>query len=764
MHAVVALTILAALLSVAPLEASADSQRATLPPEPRVALLGDSYQSGEGLVAENTSYICGTDLHEGNYPTGTNLRGITTPRNEWAFLEIEDRLGRACNTNTNAPINFDDVVRRVNDGQLTVEDGKSNLCHRSTTAYPWMVASRWLYASEILFASCSGAKVGDIVDQGQYDGNAGRGLTLDGVIGGRSQLDELKDFAADGPVDVVLLGIGGNDLGNPGGGGLGDVVTDCMLADCTEKESVYLDRVAELRPDLQRAINEIARVVGLEAEIVLFGYPTMVHPKEGCAGMGAAPFRIKKSERKMLAQRLLPALNLELEAAAEEAGIRFVDLTPVFGKEDAICGSQAKFNGIRGGDDVYGLVGNESFHPSELGHKQTYCYLRLHGIGGLPPVNDCDGNPTTQQLCNGKTVTVYLQAGERPTKGDDVILGTSNADVINGLAGDDTICAEGGNDNVKGGKGEDWISLGGGNDTASGGPNDDEIYGGRGNDRISGNGGDDKLRGEGNSDRLLGGNGKDDLDGGQGKDRLFGQKHNDVLRGGTQVDTVDGGNGKDACIDPGGRDKKKNCEFAAEQGLLRSTGIGSIDFGIDANKAFVELIELFNPPTRDSGWIDLEPHDDGSGRYSPRGSDPYGQHISDYPELRYLCFDTSDVGTCTIFHGDDNGSRWFSAWEQGLTSGFDPSPAASSLPRTPEGFAVGTSAPKLANTSGIVLRGGEGSMLLFRGLGYEGRLEGSQGFGGVPPNIGQHVMCITAGERPLPGFGDVCGAGIRMPS
>ncbi len=62
--------------------------------------------------------------------------------------------------------------------------------------------------------------------------------------------------------------------------------------------------------------------------------------------------------------------------------------------------------------------------------------------------------------CNGLVVTVDIGAGDVPTEGPDVILGTKGADVINALDGDDTICGLGGEDVITGGGGLDTF-LGG---------------------------------------------------------------------------------------------------------------------------------------------------------------------------------------------------------------------------------------------------------------------------------------------------------------
>jgi Ca2+-binding RTX toxin-like protein len=149
--------------------------------------------------------------------------------------------------------------------------------------------------------------------------------------------------------------------------------------------------------------------------------------------------------------------------------------------------------------------------------------------------------------CDGQVVTVDLGAGDSPTAGNDVILGTSGDDVIAALGGDDVVCGLGGDDVI------------------IGGPGDDTVLGGAGDDTISGNGGDDVLRGDGGRDRVYGGSGTDLVDGGGGSDlalgggsdadRVLGGLGNDVITGGGAADIeVSGGDGDDAVNGGSGND------------------------------------------------------------------------------------------------------------------------------------------------------------------------------------------------------------------
>jgi uncharacterized repeat protein (TIGR01451 family) len=99
------------------------------------------------------------------------------------------------------------------------------------------------------------------------------------------------------------------------------------------------------------------------------------------------------------------------------------------------------------------------------------------------------------------------------TPGNDVLQGTTHADIIVGL---------GGNDQIFGNRGNDLICAGPGADFVDGGPGKDVIIGGRGPDRLFGGDGADVIRGKNGRDRLFGQGGDDLLNGGAGRDRCKG--------------------------------------------------------------------------------------------------------------------------------------------------------------------------------------------------------------------------------------------------
>ena len=165
--------------------------------------------------------------------------------------------------------------------------------------------------------------------------------------------------------------------------------------------------------------------------------------------------------------------------------------------------------------------------------------------------------------CATLEVTVNIAAGDVPTAGDDVILGTPGNDVINGLGGNDTICGLGGNDTINGGPGADRIIGAAGDDILNGddgfdqifaGPGDDTVRGGTGNDLLNGGDGVDNIAGENGNDRIMGGGGNDVLNGNGGFDRIAGGNGNDLLNGGSHDDELLGNLGIDRLNGDGGDD------------------------------------------------------------------------------------------------------------------------------------------------------------------------------------------------------------------
>ena len=175
------------------------------------------------------------------------------------------------------------------------------------------------------------------------------------------------------------------------------------------------------------------------------------------------------------------------------------------------------------------------------------------------------------ELCAGEAATIVAEDGEAEgTTGDDVIVGSDDADHIQGHGGNDIICAGEGNDEVTAGSGSDYIEGGAGKDDISSGSGPDEILGGDGADLLDGEAGDDMLFGGDGPDKVEGGLGKDEISGGSNprrkKDKLFGEQDLDVIYGYADPDDepccgkdhgdlIKGGDGTDFVVAQDGDDR-----------------------------------------------------------------------------------------------------------------------------------------------------------------------------------------------------------------
>lgn len=177
-----------------------------------------------------------------------------------------------------------------------------------------------------------------------------------------------------------------------------------------------------------------------------------------------------------------------------------------------------------------------------MGTMSVFCAsLTLGSVGLTSVASAVDATPT----CKGVTATIWVNssnvivgggnAGDtytgtlEGTSDNDVIVGTSGDDSIDGGLGHDLVCGDGGDDAIDGGIGNDDLCGDGGNDTIDGGIGDDDICGDEGNDDIEG------------------GIGNDNIDGGNGTDALNGEIDNDVCINGESVQECEATTGSVVC-------------------------------------------------------------------------------------------------------------------------------------------------------------------------------------------------------------------------
>ncbi|MGC1853739.1 MAG: GDSL-type esterase/lipase family protein [Solirubrobacterales bacterium] len=320
----------------------------------RMAEFGDSYTSGEGLLeGDGLSYDCGTDLHEGKYFEGTTQ--------QWSLFWT------GCQTETGSRQKPRNLLRR----KLVRYE---NLCHRHGRAYPNQIREKLgIPSGNAIFVACSGAETRHV---GAGVGPASRFPdSPPGVHGGKSQFDTVQDFArSGGPLDLVTIGIGGNDAG------FGGIIKECLVADCTELD--FASRtISTINGSMFRDVRttfETLRATFQTATIIAFGYPSVIDdPADWCPGFGT----IFANERTWIKNSVFPTVNEAIEDAAADAGVVYVDITSTTAGH-GICSSDPWINGARLGDDAWWRKGNESFHPNQKAHDAITTYFLDHYTDG----------------------------------------------------------------------------------------------------------------------------------------------------------------------------------------------------------------------------------------------------------------------------------------------------------------------------------------------------------------------------------------------
>lgn len=168
--------------------------------------------------------------------------------------------------------------------------------------------------------------------------------------------------------------------------------------------------------------------------------------------------------------------------------------------------------------------------------------------------------------CHKRTASVRTTTGlTKGSNGDDVIIGGSRKERLDGRKGHDRLCGRGGEDQLQGRAGDDRLSGGSGADRIDGGPGSDLLRGGAVGDRLEGGSGADSIRGNAGRDRVDAADGDPDrMLAGGGRDRIGAQDG--------ASDTVNCGPGVDrARVDD--LDVTRGCENVA---------LGSEDFASPA--------------------------------------------------------------------------------------------------------------------------------------------------------------------------------------
>ncbi|HEV2088730.1 MAG TPA: GDSL-type esterase/lipase family protein [Cryptosporangiaceae bacterium] len=279
-------------------------------------------------------------------------------------------------------------------------DQSDNLCHRSRVAEIKKTAIAGI-DSRINLA-CSGAQTSNV--------------RLDGVgqYNEATQARQLREVAKAYDVKMVLLGIGGNDVG------FGELVLDCVKAyyliapRCQDVWATKLGtrlratapRIAASLADIRTVMRDAGYADG-DYQLVLQSYSSPVTEKTrylATKTVHGCPIRADDAEWGR--DVVVPGFTATMAQVADQMGVRYLDMGPALrGREVCARGITKYQEWVRGitidATQVRNGVGNnivqQSLHPNARGHAQfgrclTGFYALVSQSQAARCVRQADGN------------------------------------------------------------------------------------------------------------------------------------------------------------------------------------------------------------------------------------------------------------------------------------------------------------------------------------------------------------------------------------
>ena len=247
------------------------------------------------------------------------------------------------------------------------DDSHTNTCQRTSNSWgPKIAANLGSSGTDMLFTACLGAKSPDVLTRAQQPASP------NGIHGGRPQIDVLSDWAGETPADIVLLSIGGNDVG------FSYVISLCLTGRCEgDVDAWHEDAVDERHrlADVYSRVKSAAQADNANAEVWVSTYPVPVDGTE-CTETGYTPILswtngagVSQVEQLALRDRFIKTLNESIEWAADSAGVHVLDLEDM-ASGGYICSDPAYMHGVVAGHDRYGLFSAKTFHPTKPGYAR----------------------------------------------------------------------------------------------------------------------------------------------------------------------------------------------------------------------------------------------------------------------------------------------------------------------------------------------------------------------------------------------------------
>ena len=248
--------------------------------------------------------------------------------------------------------------------EIGTDEQDFNLCHLSQVSYPYLIAKK-IQANLFHSVACSGAKTLNIsgVDKevvNQYIKIPPNNSLGEWIPGYKKQISLIS---ANNP-KIITLSVGGNDIG------FTDKLTACLkpgtcYPSYEDRQEVFNEIDGKLNT-IKKTFTKTKNSADKDARIYVVGYP-QIADADGSCGINVH----LNHDELVLASSIITRLNMVIKTAATQAGVNYVDI------EDALNGfrlcenndGNMAMNGLTAGNDIHGIIGNESFHPTEFGQQ-----------------------------------------------------------------------------------------------------------------------------------------------------------------------------------------------------------------------------------------------------------------------------------------------------------------------------------------------------------------------------------------------------------
>lgn len=253
-----------------------------------------------------------------------------------------------------------------------------NKCHQSVVSYPYLLSTNLDSFQDV---ACSGAVIDNIRDINDlHKSNQLVGVEDNELTGVQKNTAKVQhtpgvvtqeQFVLKDNPQAITISIGGNDIG------FGNILERCMIpfnfgtSTAQNCYQTYEDRL-ELLNTINAQFNNLYQTyVRLKASdpsrrVYVIGYPQIVKPDGDCA----LNVHLSKTETEFAAQ-LVSYLDSVIAQAAAKAGVMYVNTEHAFDGSRLCEGKNGEVavNGLTAGSDRAHVIGAESYHPNQLGHK-----------------------------------------------------------------------------------------------------------------------------------------------------------------------------------------------------------------------------------------------------------------------------------------------------------------------------------------------------------------------------------------------------------